>query len=97
MPSRHHAGPTVTPRARPFGARHSPRHAARYQAVGQLRPGARLMHRAGDRFPSRKAFEHVHGADFDAAHFEETPMATRRSGSAPTRGSDQPALLRGRR
>ncbi|MFB7629960.1 hypothetical protein ACFC0M_03285 [Streptomyces sp. NPDC056149] len=75
----------------------NPRNAVRHQAVRQLRPGTWLVHHTGDRFPSRKAFEHVHGADFDAAQFEEAPMATRRSGSAPARGSDQPALLRGRR
>ncbi|MFF2807140.1 class I SAM-dependent methyltransferase [Streptomyces sp. NPDC058000] len=55
------------------GVARSPRNAARTWAVFRLRTGAWLVHRAGDRFLSRKTFEHVHGAVFDAARFEEAP------------------------
>ncbi|MEV0280815.1 methyltransferase domain-containing protein [Streptomyces sp. NPDC050610] len=49
------------------------RDADRAWSVFRLRTGAWLEHRAGDRFLSRETFEHIHGAVFDAARFEEAP------------------------
>ncbi|MEV0261225.1 methyltransferase domain-containing protein [Streptomyces sp. NPDC050617] len=54
-------------------AARGPRSAARSWEVFRLRTGAWLEHRVGDRFLSRAEFEHIHGAVFDAARFEEAP------------------------
>ncbi|OON83025.1 hypothetical protein B1H18_01485 [Streptomyces tsukubensis] len=55
------------------GVARGPRDLAKNWTVFRLRTGAWLAHRAGDRFLSREAFRHVHGAVFDGARFEEAP------------------------